>query len=348
MPLRLKKRHGSPNWYLRGTVGGEEVDETTGTPDKKEAEEICAKREVEIRARKRGGRRAVATFVDAALSYLENGGEARYVKPLADHFGSTLLAEIGQAEAEDCARKLLPEAGPATRNRQIFTPMSAILTHAAKRKLCDRPIFERPTQPRGRVRWLTIEEADSLIAACSPHLAPLVTFMFFTGCRVSEALNLDWRDVDLSRAHVVFGADVPTKNGDRRGVPLHPRAVAALANLPHRVGGVFRRPDGKAYVEKDDGGGQIKTAFRGACRRAGITNFHPHDCRHTWATWHYAANRDPAALMELGGWRTPSMVFRYAHVNASDLAPGIMRLGENPGTADMGIPMTLRKQRDSA
>jgi integrase len=130
--------------------------------------------------------------------------------------------------------------------------MSAIMTHAAKRRLCDKPAFERPSQPRGRVRWITFQEADRLIAGCAPHLAPLVTFMLFTGCRVGEALALDWRDVDLSRAHASF---LDTKNGDRRGTPLHPRAVAALAGLSHRAGVVFRRPDKRPYAPKDDGGG---------------------------------------------------------------------------------------------
>ena len=91
------------------------------------------------------------------------------------------------------------------------------------------------------------------------------------------------------RAHVVL---LDTKNDDHRGMPLHPRAVAALANLQHRTGPVFRRPDKKPYEPMDGEGGQFKTAFRGACRRAGISDFHPHDCRHTWATWHYSANRD--------------------------------------------------------
>jgi integrase len=64
------------------------------------------------------------------------------------------------------------------------------MTHAAKPKLCDKPAFERPKQPRGRVRWITFEEADRLIASCAPHLVPLVTFMLFTGCRIGEALAL--------------------------------------------------------------------------------------------------------------------------------------------------------------
>jgi integrase len=114
-----------------------------------------------------------------------------------------------------------------------------------------------------------------------------------------------------------------TKNGEPRGVPVHPRVIAALEKLPHREGRVFRRPDGLAYSEKDDGGGQIKTAFRGACRRAGIPNFSPHDCRHTWATWHYQRNRDVIALMKLGGWKSERMVLRYAHVNVEHLANSI-------------------------
>ena len=159
--------------------------------------------------------------------------------------------------------------------------------------------------------------------ACSPHLRPLVVFLFYTGSRLSEAVYLDWRDLDLGRGHVSF---TDTKNGEARGVPLHDRVIAELANMADREGAVFRRPDGRPYKVKLDGGGQIKTAFKGACRRAGISNFTPHDCRHTWATWHYAANRNMAALMELGGWKSEAMVMRYAHVNSDHLRATIAAL----------------------
>ena len=116
-----------------------------------------------------------------------------------------------------------------------------------------------------------------------------------------------------------------TKNGEDRGVPLHARLVNELRALRHLQGRVFRTNSGRPYAEKNNAGGQIKTAFRGACRRAGIEDFSPHDCRHTWATWHYAANRDIVALMKLGGWKSERMVLRYAHVNVSQLAPSIGR-----------------------
>jgi integrase len=38
----------------------------------------------------------------------------------------------------------------------------------------------------------------------SPHMRPLVMFMLYTGARVGETLWLEWRCIDLNRAHVQF------------------------------------------------------------------------------------------------------------------------------------------------
>ncbi len=321
MPLKLIER--GRYWHLRGTVRGVFVRETTGCVERADAEEVRIKREAEIVERSIHGASATATFIEAAVMYLEAGGEARFVEPLTTHFGMTNLARIDQGAIDRAAKILYPDAAPSTLNRQVYTPAAAILHFAAERGLCDWRKIHRPKQPAGRVRWLRPEEAERLMEACSPHLGPLVTFLFYTGARLSEALYLDWRDVDLQRRQVSF---IDTKNDEARGVPLHDRVIAELANLPRREGAVFRRPDGRPYERKTDGGGQIKTAFKGACRRAGIENFTPHDCRHTWATWHYMENRNLAALMELGGWKSEAMVMRYAHVNTDHLRESIEAL----------------------
>lgn len=340
MPLKIVKRPKSPNWIIRGTVRGIRVEESTGTGERRIAEEIRAKREAELLAQSVYGRRATATFAEAALSYLQNGGSKRFLQPVIKHFGTTPLGQIDQDAIDRGARKLFPDAAAATRNRQFYTPASAVLHHAARRGWCGLPVIERPEAAPERIRWLTIEEADRFIGASSDHLQPLLIFLFYTGARAGEALWLDWRDVDLSRSHVTFPK---TKNGEARGVPLHPRVVAALANLKHRTGEVFRRPDGEPYerprkIDDTSAGSRIATAFAGACRRAGIADFHPHDCRHTWATWHYAANRDLGALQRLGGWKSVRMVMRYAHVNVGELSHTIERL---PG-GNLGEPETAK------
>lgn len=347
MSLKLIPRKGSAFWYLRGTVRGRRVFESTGVDiaNRKAAEEVLIIRGRELLELTIHGDRAVRTFAEAALSYLASGGEAACLHPIIRHLGHRKVASIGQADIDECARRLKPNASPATLNRRIYTPISAVLQHAASLDWRGKPKITRPKQSQGRVRWITFAEAERLIDAAAPHLRPLVIFLLATGARLSEALYLDWREVDLMRGHVAF---LDTKNGEARGVPLHPRAVAALANLPHRDGVVFRRSlpyvtargyhrgIGEPYRRRDgEGGGQIKTAWRSMLRRAGISDFSPHDCRHTWATWHYAANRDLGALMQLGGWKTPAMVMRYAHVNTLHLAGGIGRIWGQNGAEDV-------------
>ena len=336
MPIKLTRRHGSPYWYLRGSIRGVRVDESTGLVDRAAAEEVCIRRAAEIQERSIRGDSASRTFAEATVSYLEAGGDGEQLPPILRIIGNDKLERVDQARIEEVARRLHARSSAATVNRKVFTPIAAVLHHAARKKWCSKPVLARPKQPPGRIRWATHDEAERMIAAAAPHLRPLMIFLFSTGARLSEALYLDWRDVDLSRCHVAF---TDTKSGEARGVPLHPRAVAALANLQGRKGAVFRRPDGKPYEERVGGGGQIKKAWAGMLKRAEISDFTPHDCRHTWATWHYAANRDLTALMQLGGWKSLVMVARYAHVNVSHLAPTIGRLWGVDGTPAEPVPV---------
>ncbi len=334
MPLKIVRRPKSPYWILRGTVRGIRVEESTGTDKRPVAEDIRIKREAELLQQSIHGRRATVTFAEAALSYIhcggrnKTGGEKRFLNPVIRHFGTTPLVKIDLEAIESGAAKLFPYAAPSTRNRQFITPAVAVIRHAAERKWCEPLIVRRPRASESIVRWITYEEADRLLNACSEHLKPLVSSLLLTGARIGELLWLDWKYVDLPRGHMSLPK---TKNGEPRGIPLAPRVVAALANLKHRDGEIFRTDDGKPYkrpkrTDDTSAGSRIDTAFKAACRRAGIENFRVHDCRHTWATWHYMANRDLGALMRLGGWKSEKMVLRYAHVNVGELAHTIEAL----------------------
>ena len=340
--LKLVKRHGSAVWYIRGTVAGRRIDESTRLADRALAEAYRAKREWEIQHAKVHGDRGIATFAQACVLYLQHARDPRFIARLLDHFGETQLRLIDQAAADRAAIRLYPNAAPSTLNRQLYTPLSAILQRAAASGLCDPPVFRRPKNPPGKTRWLRPEEAERLIMACEGrlrHMRPLILFMLYSGARASEALELDWRDVSLERAHVTF---TDTKNGESRGVPLHPRVVAELSNLRHRAGRVFLNRLRQPYAVTPDGGSPIASAFQSAARKAGVQPLTPHDLRHTWATWFYRANRDLTALQKLGGWKSVQMVMRYTHADSGEFAAGIGRLpgaeiGGELGKADTAI-----------
>src|SRR5262249_27109644 len=136
MPLKLVRRRKSPNWVIRGTVRGIRVEESTGTANRRFAEEIRANRESEILAQSVYGRRATCTFAEAALSYIEAGGSKRFLEPVVRNFATTPLARIDLDAIERGARKTYPGASNATLDRQFFTPTSAGLTHPAQPAWC--------------------------------------------------------------------------------------------------------------------------------------------------------------------------------------------------------------------
>ena len=106
-----------------------------------------------------------------------------------------------------------------------------------------------------------------------------------------------------------------TKNGNALGVPLNEAAVAVLERQrgKHRER-VF------TYRGKPLNSANTRT-WRKALKEAGIRDFRWHDLRHTWATWLRQADVPTWVLQELGGWKSETMVRRYAHVSVKHLQP---------------------------
>jgi integrase len=342
--LRVVRRAGSASLYARGTVGGKSVFQSLGTDDLRLAEEACAALAAKLfRAAVHGiAPKPKVTFAAAALAYLERPTDrpvSRHTKMalrrILTHFGPSALCEATDQAAIDAAGRALckPGATAATVLRAVTTPVKAVLTYAAERGWCAAPRFRKAKGGGKRTDWFAPAEAEALIQAAAPHVKPLLVILFCTGARMGEAVALDWADVDLKHARCVFR---DTKTSHDRIVDLPPRAVTVLASLAgDRKGPVFLAPKGNPawagckwvpYRLSGDnkhgsGGGQIKKAWATAMKGAEITrHLTPHHARHSFATWHYCVHKDAFRLMEDGGWRTVTMVQRYAK-----LAPNGMR-----------------------
>lgn len=343
MPIKVVRIPSSPNLYLRGTVRGQSVYETTGTQDPEAAEALRIKKEKELLDRSIYGERVTRSFAAAALAYMEAPGaserEQRFLLPLVEEFGSLILGELTQERLDRYIGKRYRNGSPATILRSVITPVTSVMNFAARRKWCEQPHFDRPKQPKGRRRWATYDEAARLINAASPHIQRLIIFLLFTGARMSEALELEWTDVDLERGWVVFRDT--KRNGEDRGIPLAASCAGRLGRSA--VGCVFRSQSGEAYVSRGrEEGGQIKTAWRGTLRRAGLDDLRPHDLRHTFSTWLLMAGVHDQVKDELMGHASTSMGRRYSHVPRQALVEAVARL---PRLDVVGEKEVNKKQR---
>ena len=317
--LRVVRRADTGSLTIEGTVAGERIRRRAQSDNARLAKEEAAALEAELlRTKWYGPRRGARPFAEAVKLYLEakerSPGTGRRLHLILEAMGDVKLGQIDQQLLNRIAKRILPpDAAPATKKRGIITPLRAVLNLAHKEGWCDPPHFVIPKEREGRTNYLLPEDAVLLLAACGHSMRMLVELVLGTGARMAEALELDWRDLDLVGARASFWR---TKGGKPRHAHLPPGLVAALANLPYRKGTVIRRPDGQSYVDRDrQGGGQMKTAWRLTKARAGIDpELTQHDLRHTWASWHYALYRDPLKLKLEGGWASLDQVERYVHL----------------------------------
>lgn len=310
MPLKLipPKKGRSPYWYVRGTYLRVPVDRSTKTDRKRVAQKFLERWQQEIE-RGEFAIESEATFLSAAVAYMKAGGDSRPMSKLVTHFGITPLRFIDQGAIDAAALVLFPEHSPATRNREVYTPVSAVLKHGGIETK-----IRRPKGSRGRmiVGWLWPEEAQRLFEAAAEidrELSALLILLCYTGLRLSEALKLKTDNVRLSEG---FAYIETTKNTEPRPVFLPPIVVTALANHPRgcdRPGErLFRfSKSGRLYMLLDRVALVAGVVFP---ERAAF-----HLLRHTYATWmRRYAGRDTKGLVGTGAWKSEQSASRYAHV----------------------------------
>jgi integrase len=154
-----------------------------------------------------------------------------------------VLPELGRRQLDDVqlvdVRRLVDRLGaaglaPATVTGTVGI-LSGLLRYAVKSGLLDRnpvrdldrddrPGSTRLTEPR----YLTAGELEQLLARLSPTFRPVACVCTFAGLRISEALGLRWRDVDLTAGELTVTAQLGA-GGER--VPVKSAASAATVPL---------------------------------------------------------------------------------------------------------------------
>ena len=266
----------------------------------------------------------VSELLDDLLDdYRSKGQDIRTVtgrvKNLRPFFGSLLAYKVGTDTVQAFVRRRQAQGVKAsTINRDISMLKRAFsLGHEhSPRKVATIPHLPMAgPESKPREGFFTHDEFLRLRSELPAEVAQLVTFLYYTGCRKGEAQGLQWDRVALDESAIRL---VETKNKHPRMIPLNAELRAMLESL--RVERDELWPDSPwVFSRCSEPIKDFRRSWRRACKNVGIEGRLVHDLRRTGARNLIRSGVPEHAVMEIGGWQTRSMLYRYDVVDATDL-----------------------------
>lgn len=319
-------KRGSIYWIRYAGLDGRVRFESAGSMSFKDAEVLYIQRKQSIQEGKQPEVKKIAnyTFSELAekyIAWIEGRQKSAKVKgyiigQLKETFGVLPLRRFNTLIVEQLQTNLMARELKNSYCNKVLNVFKHMFTKAVEWEMVELETLKRIRKVKllhdnsRRLRYLSKEECQSLINACSPHLKPIVITALNTGMRKGEILSLEWeKHIDLRHGFILL--DV-TKNGDRRETPIN-------QTLRDVLQGIVRRID-SPYVFIDENGQRfkdVKRSFYSACKRVGIKDFRFHDLRHTFASHLVMAGIDITTVKELLGHKTLTMTLRYAHLAPS-------------------------------
>jgi len=340
MARGIFKRNNSKNYWIRyvgldpKTGKRKLIRKSSGKDKFKEAEALYHKKKNEIDEGKQPEIKIIAnhSFGELVEKYLAfvNGRQRsaktkEYIlKPLKTVYGNDPLRRFNTILVEQLQTDIINKGLKPASNNKILSILKHTFKKAAEWGMIEESILQSiqkvkplPDDDAERLRFLSIEECQNLINACDSHLKPIVITALNTGMRRGEILGLKWDEhVDLKHGFILLNK---TKNGKRREIPINGTLQSTFNSLMRRIDIPYVFHDlkkGKPYKA-------VRHSFSSACKRAGITDFHFHDLRHTFASHLVMAGVDITTVSKLLGHKSLKMTLRYAHLAPAHMAKAV-------------------------
>lgn len=361
---RTKRRIGSPS---TARALANEVDAlivNAGEQDKKlRARDVLrqASRNLEGRLPGASPAAAVVTVDDYSSAWLTSvtGSTLRsyrdiYANHLREQFGDLPLDRVRPRIVREWVQGMLRRGLAPNTAKLHFRALSSLLSQAVRDEELDRNRIrsvwrqmnrgkKKPTRRKPQ-RTLTHEERGAVVVALREHEPSedkrlALEVLMATGCRVSEALGLQWSDIDgrdIEIARQLYkGEQQSPKNGKTRTVKVAASMAEQLRR--HRVGQqeralargrragpwMFQGTTGKPLAYST-----LSKAWLEALRAAGLMaeddgdmraqGLNPHVLRHTYATLLLRAGRDLAQVAEWLGQHPTTTMSYYWHAIPKD------------------------------
>lgn len=216
--------------------------------------------------------------------------------------------EITQKDIESYLIHLADKGLQGSTRHLVVAALSFYYLGIMKRKFS----WKYPKTAKPLPRALSKEEVRRLIdSITNPKHRLIIELIYSAGMRVSEAINLKWKDIDLDRNTIHIKN---SKGGKDRIVMLATKVKAQLKEAPTKKGIVFTTNRGDRHTTRS-----IQEIVSKAASIAGINkDVSPHSLRHSFATHLLENGTDIGHIKELLGHSDIKTTMIYARIASTE------------------------------
>lgn len=236
-------------------------------------------------------------------------------------FGDSFRADALTAErlADYRTHRLKEGTKTPTLTHELRSLKTALRLALREGKIRRMPVIQIVSDPNRKDDGeFTKDQIKALLAEAPAYLCPLIRFLYTTGMRVMEPVNMTWSEVNLKHGELRISGR-RTKNGQQKVLYLSGEPLEILK--AQKPSAACDRVFVDAYGEplRYDA---ILEDFQQACKRVKIVDGFTdadggtrlpgfHDLRRTFARVANRAGVPHKVIQEIAGWKGQAMLLRY-------------------------------------
>jgi len=210
--------------------------------------------------------------------------------------GDRIIADISSGDVDHWIQSL--NVGPQTQNN-FRAVLSAMWTFAVRRGYSIVNIIQlvdKTSVVRDHIPTFSVEQLTALFAAAPRDYLPVLAIGAFGGLRPEEINKLKWEDLDFHERTIRVNASA-AKTRKKRFAEISDNLRAWLEPYAGCTGRVAPP--------------NLQKLRRATMKTAKIEKWFPDVLRHSFASAHYAFNRDPARTAVIMGHRDQNMLLTH-------------------------------------